>query len=169
MAPRKKKQAPADADKLAVVKDEIVKKAKKQGFVDQKEIFEKIPDTEANVDVLDALHAELQDEGIEILSEDDEELNKDALEKAKHTAYLDDIADDSVRLYLREIGKIPLLTPEEELSIAKRVKAGDIKAKDEMAEANMRLVVSMLCWLWFGSVGPHPRRKYRSITRCREI
>src|SRR5689334_17311129 len=58
-------------------------------------------------------------------------------------AYLDDIADDSVRLYLREIGKIPLLTPEEELALAKRVKAGEKKAKDQMAEANMRLVVSI--------------------------
>ena len=144
MAPRKKKPpVPADGDKLAAIKDELVKKAKKQGFIDQKEVFEKIPDTEANVEVLDVLHAELVDEGIEILSEDDEELNKDALEKAKRTAYLDDIADDSVRLYLREIGKIPLLTPEEELAIAQRVKAGEIKAKDEMAEANMRLVVSI--------------------------
>ncbi len=58
-------------------------------------------------------------------------------------AYLDDIADDSVRLYLREIGKIPLLTPAEELALAQRVKTGEKKAKDQMAEANMRLVVSI--------------------------
>jgi RNA polymerase primary sigma factor len=58
-------------------------------------------------------------------------------------SYLDDISDDSVRLYLREIGKIPLLTPEEELALAQRVKAGEKKAKDKMAEANMRLVVSI--------------------------
>jgi len=58
-------------------------------------------------------------------------------------SYMDDISDDSVRLYLREIGKIPLLTPEEELDLAKKVKAGDKKAKDKMAEANMRLVVSI--------------------------
>jgi RNA polymerase primary sigma factor len=57
--------------------------------------------------------------------------------------YLDDISDDSVRLYLREIGKIPLLTPEEELALAQKVKAGDKNAKDKMAEANMRLVVSI--------------------------
>jgi len=59
------------------------------------------------------------------------------------TTYLDDISDDSVRLYLREIGKIPLLKADEELALAKRVVAGDKKAKDEMAEANMRLVVSI--------------------------
>ncbi len=57
--------------------------------------------------------------------------------------YFDDASDDSVRLYLREIGKIPLLTPEEELALAQRVVAGDKKAKDKMAEANMRLVVSI--------------------------
>ncbi|NCU38636.1 RNA polymerase sigma factor RpoD [Candidatus Saccharibacteria bacterium] len=57
--------------------------------------------------------------------------------------YLDDISDDSVRLHLREIGKIPLLTSEEELALAQKVVAGDKKAKDKMAEANMRLVVSI--------------------------
>ncbi|MDR0590961.1 MAG: RNA polymerase sigma factor RpoD [Candidatus Nomurabacteria bacterium] len=56
---------------------------------------------------------------------------------------LDDTTDDSVRLYLREIGKIPLLTLEEEQSLAQRVVKGDKKAKDKMVEANMRLVVSI--------------------------
>src|SRR6266550_2447082 len=58
-------------------------------------------------------------------------------------SYLDDISDDSVRLYLREIGKIPLLKPDQELALAHRVKDGDKDAKDKMAEANMRLVVSI--------------------------
>jgi RNA polymerase primary sigma factor len=57
--------------------------------------------------------------------------------------YTDDISDDSVRMYLREIGKIPLLTFEEETELAKRSLEGDRKAKDRMAEANMRLVVSI--------------------------
>ncbi|MEO8691406.1 MAG: RNA polymerase sigma factor RpoD [Candidatus Saccharimonas sp.] len=57
--------------------------------------------------------------------------------------YYDDISDDSVRLHLREIGKIPLLTADEELALAQRVVAGDRRAKDKMAEANMRLVVSI--------------------------
>jgi RNA polymerase primary sigma factor len=57
--------------------------------------------------------------------------------------YFDDASDDSVRLYLREIGKIPLLSSEEELALAQRVVAGDKRAKDKMAEANMRLVVSI--------------------------
>lgn len=57
--------------------------------------------------------------------------------------YFDDASDDSVRLYLREIGKIPLLSAEEELALAQKVVAGDKRAKDKMAEANMRLVVSI--------------------------
>ena len=56
---------------------------------------------------------------------------------------VDAFADDSVRLYLREIGKIPLLTPEEEADLAQRIVKGDQKAKNKMVEANMRLVVSI--------------------------
>ncbi len=56
---------------------------------------------------------------------------------------VDAFADDSVRLYLREIGKIPLLTPEEEADLAERIVKGDKKAKDKMVESNMRLVVSI--------------------------
>lgn len=71
---------------------------------------------------------------------EDEELEEETPLK---TGYFDDISDDSVRLYLREIGKIPLLNSEEELALAQKVVAGDKKAKDKMAEANMRLVVSI--------------------------
>ena len=80
-------------------------------------------------------------------ADDDVEPPVDELEEEEEKdiepAYFDDVSDDSVRLYLREIGKIPLLKPDEELALAQRVVAGDKKAKDEMAEANMRLVVSI--------------------------
>lgn len=71
---------------------------------------------------------------------EEEEDDEDVLNQGQ---YFDDASDDSVRLYLREIGKIPLLNSEEELALAQRVVAGDKKAKDKMAEANMRLVVSI--------------------------
>lgn len=132
---------------------ELLQKAKKDGKIDQKEINEAIPDKPDNIDALDALYEELAEGNITIttkdasgktlsddwVADDDEEV----LDPIKDTRYLDDVADDSVRLYLREIGKIPLLTAEEELSLAQRVVAGDKKAKDQMAEANMRLVVSI--------------------------
>ncbi len=134
----------------ALVKDELVVKAKKDGKIDQRDIFKAIPDTPENVDILDQLYTELADASIIIsgvepatgasdvwTAEDDEEIVID------EKMYMDDIADDSVRLYLREIGKIPLLTAPEELALANQVVAGDKGAKDKMAEANMRLVVSI--------------------------
>ncbi len=77
----------------------------------------------------------------EIAEVEEEEWNEE--DAVVSTSYLDDISDDSVRLYLREIGKIPLLTPAEELELAYKVKEGEKDAKDKMAEANMRLVVSI--------------------------
>ncbi len=76
----------------------------------------------------------------ELIDEEDEDTPEDVLNSGQ---YFDDISDDSVRLHLREIGKIPLLNAEEELALAQRVVAGDKRAKDKMAEANMRLVVSI--------------------------
>lgn len=73
--------------------------------------------------------------------EDEEELSDEDLEITVDN--VDAFADDSVRLYLREIGKIPLLSQEEELELAHKVLKGDKKAKDKMVEANMRLVVSI--------------------------
>ena len=72
----------------------------------------------------------------------DEEESED-LDSLTTGQYLDDVSDDSVRLYLREIGKILLLCAEEEMDLARRIVEGDKKAKDKMAEANMRLVVSI--------------------------
>lgn len=73
--------------------------------------------------------------------ENEEELSDEEL--AITAENVDAFADDSVRLYLREIGKIPLLTVEEEADLAQRIVKGDKKAKDKMVEANMRLVVSI--------------------------
>ena len=74
---------------------------------------------------------------------DDEEELEDDEDTLNSNQYFDDVSDDSVRLYLREIGQIPLLNAEQELALAQKVVAGDKKAKDKMAESNMRLVVSI--------------------------
>jgi len=83
---------------------------------------------------------EFDEPTIDDVDDDEETEDLDALNAGQ---YLDDISDDSVRLYLREIGKIPLLSAEEEMELAQRVIQGDKRAKDKMAEANMRLVVSI--------------------------
>jgi RNA polymerase primary sigma factor len=134
---------------------QLLERGRKDNKLDQHEIFELIPDVPSNIDVLEQLYAEMEEDGItlvpideptkkEISDEDEWAVEEDSEEViVEDTSYMDDIADDSVRLYLREIGKIPLLTAEEELALAKRVKSGEKRAKDQMAEANMRLVVSI--------------------------
>lgn len=133
-------------------KQQLVEKAKADGHISQRDIFAVIPDTPENAEVLDALYTDLADLSVEVTATDpdeaafvDEWTTEESEEEAPLEAvYLDDdVADDSVRLYLREIGKIPLLNSEEELALAQRVVKGDRDAKDKMAEANMRLVVSI--------------------------
>jgi RNA polymerase primary sigma factor len=148
----KKSDADNQKDTMLQAKNELLEQAKKAGKIEARAITAKIPDAPENVEVLDALYTELAEAGVEVtpleepvaadlsdewLIDDDEEV------VVEDQSYLDDIADDSVRLYLREIGKIPLLNAEEELALAQRVVAGDKEAKDQMAEANLRLVVSI--------------------------
>ena len=140
---------------LLTVKSQLFDKAKKDGHISQQSISEAIPDVPDNVEILDSLFTELADAGIEITTSDPPDSShftgewviddsEDELVAKETGIYLDDdIADDSVRLYLREIGKIPLLSSDQELALAQRVVQGDRAAKDQMAEANMRLVVSI--------------------------
>lgn len=90
-------------------------------------------------DILSGIETSQEPEATEL--DNEEELSDEEL--AITVDNVDSFADDSVRLYLREIGKIPLLTPEEEAELAQKVVEGDKKAKDKMVEANMRLVVSI--------------------------
>jgi RNA polymerase primary sigma factor len=146
------KAAAEDQPDIEQQKQALIAKAKKAGSVDQKDINVLYPDTPENAEALDALYTELADASIEITAAGvpatafTDEWEEEEEEEATTTTatYLDDdVADDSVRLYLREIGKIPLLSAEEELALAQKVVSGDKKAKDQMAEANMRLVVSI--------------------------
>lgn len=139
----------SDEGALEHAKQELIEKAKKEGKLDQKEILVAIPDNPDNAEILDALYTELADMNVEITGGEGTSFSDKWAEEEEEEAvvepqvYMDDVADDSVRLYLREIGKIPLLTAEEELTLAKKVVRGDKGAKDKMAEANMRLVVSI--------------------------
>ncbi len=149
-----KKDLKKQDDDLSLKKENLIEKAKDKGQITQKEIYDLYPDNSDNVEKLDNLYTELASNNVDILSDEplsitpdlsedwsDEEITEDL---SNETFFIeDDIADDSVRLYLREIGKIPLLKSDEELALAKRVVEGDREAKDKMAEANMRLVVSI--------------------------
>ncbi|HEU4966250.1 MAG TPA: RNA polymerase sigma factor RpoD [Candidatus Saccharimonadales bacterium] len=149
-----KKAAPVETmpEDLQARKAWVVEKAKKAGQISQKDVFAAIADKPENAELLDQLYTELADAGVAVATAEpdpehftdewlpDEEEDEPLVDTS---AYDDDVHDDSVRLYLREIGKIPLLSGDEELELAKRVSAGDKEAKDKMAEANMRLVVSI--------------------------
>jgi len=127
--------------------DQLVSRGREAGFVTQQEILGVIPDIEEDVELLDLLYSTLLENGIEVVEsaeeyeakgEDEEEDQAEVKEIS-----LADISDDSVRMYLREIGRMSLLKAEEEVSLAKRVERGDRKAKKKLAEANLRLVVSI--------------------------
>ena len=105
----------------------------------KKELPEEILNEDGVVDAtlsLDDFEPDFDD----LANEDEEDLDEEDL---LNGTYTDDITDDSVRMYLREIGKIPLLSIDEENELAKKAMEGNQRAKDKMAEANMRLVVSI--------------------------
>ena len=103
-------------------------------------VLEEVVDDNGVVDETVVLSSTEEEPDPVALIKEEEDLTDEDLATGN---YVDDISDDSVRMYLREIGKIPLLTHEEELRLAKKSVEGDRRAKDKMAEANMRLVVSI--------------------------
>jgi RNA polymerase primary sigma factor len=127
-------------DKIA----EIIDKGRKKGALTYKEINDALEGAEIESEHLDKLLAALEEMKIEVL--DDVEKNGDAqdVDKAVEIAVPEGInIDDPVRMYLKEIGKVNLLTAEEEVTLAKAMAAGDDSAKRKLAEANLRLVVSI--------------------------
>ncbi len=126
--------------------ERLIAKGKEQGFVTQQEVSQVFPDAEENLEELDELYAALLENGVELTDQKDRliwDTGTDLEDTKESDDYVKDIADDSVRLYLREIGRVPLLTAEEEIELAKRIAKGDKAAKDKMVEANLRLVVSI--------------------------
>lgn len=126
--------------------DSLIQKGREQGFITQEEILSRFPDVEENIEKVDDLYATLSEQGIEIVDARDKMIWGEGTDYDTEIESFDDIselADDSVRMYLREIGRIPLLTWDEEVELAKRIADGDKQAKKRLAEANMRLVVSI--------------------------
>ncbi len=131
------------------VKD-IVQKAKERGKITYGELATELGDI--NPEQIDKVFDAFEEMGVDVLKDDfDEEPDVEELEKVEdikvediNTMNFDGInIDDPVRMYLREIGKIPLLSFDEELELAKRVINGDEEAKQKLAESNLRLVVSI--------------------------
>ena len=152
MARTKKFIVHPDDDKLASFPDavrKLVKKGREQGFVTQQELLKAVPNVEDDLLLLDEIYSLFLDLGIDVIDVKDEMIwkNKEEEEektiKNKKDIELKEIANDSIRLYLCEIGKVPLLTAKEEIDLARAIKKGDQTAKQKLAEANLRLVVSI--------------------------
>ena len=129
-------------------KEELIKKGKEKGVLTYEELAESLKGLELDADSLDELYNAFHDNNIEIISEnfEDDEDDDDAGEEIS----IEDVAlpknasiNDPVRMYLKEIGKISLLSLDEELALSKRVEEGDEEAKRLLAESNLRLVVSI--------------------------
>ncbi len=150
----------------------LIKKGKEQGFVTQQELLKAMPNIEDDLILLDEIYSLFMDLGIEVIDtkdvlevedevapefeektvtdeevapEDIEDVDYDAKKEKKiqREAEFKEIANDSIRLYLCEIGRVKLLTGKEEIDLARRIAKGDQSAKSKLAEANLRLVVSI--------------------------
>ncbi len=128
--------------------EELVKTGKTQGYLTYEQIAKKTIDLDLDANALDKLYNALSENNIEVRAEDEEGNEPIDL---KTDLIIDDVPDeskdmsvnDNVRMYLKEIGKISLLTLEEEQELSKKVAEGDEKAKKRLAESNLRLVVSI--------------------------
>ncbi len=126
----------------------LLKKARQQGYVTQEEILEIFPEVEENIEALDDLYALLIEEGVDVFENlDGDEADKSGREveqEVEITTTLDRaVTSDPVKMYLREIGKVPLLAAKDEVSLAKRIEKNDEEAKKILTRANLRLVVSI--------------------------
>ncbi|HML37530.1 MAG TPA: RNA polymerase sigma factor RpoD [Bacillota bacterium] len=150
-------------DKKFEYVNELLEKAKSKGSISYREISDYLENVDMDKDQMDDLYDSLISMGIEIVSEvDPDDFEIIALEHEDPDAALDDInideggeidlestlpkgiaVDDPVRMYLKEIGKVPLLSAEEEIELAKLMEQGDEEAKKRLCEANLRLVVSI--------------------------
>ena len=125
-------------------KEELVKKGKEKGFVTYEELANALKGLDLDSDSLDELYNTFNENSIAVVSEDEGEEDDSSKLILDDSALTKDLTiNDPVRMYLKEIGQIKLLTMEEELALADRIAAGDESAKTTLAEANLRLVVSI--------------------------
>lgn len=130
---------------------ELIEMGKSKGRLTGKEILDALEDLDFDPEQMDKLYDSIESQNIEIVEDfaDDEFEDLDIVldgadEESDVGATSDVIAiDDPVKVYLKEIGRVPLLTPEEEIELAVRINNGDVAARKRLSEANLRLVVSI--------------------------
>lgn len=138
---------------LEEVKNQLIQIGKKRGVLTYEEIAEKMANLDLDSDQMDEFYEYISEQGIELISENEDVDDSDLpdLEKEDEEEFdLNDLSvppgvkiNDPVRMYLKEIGRVDLLSADEEIELAKRIEQGDEDAKRRLAEANLRLVVSI--------------------------
>ncbi|MDO8676102.1 MAG: sigma-70 family RNA polymerase sigma factor [Candidatus Azambacteria bacterium] len=127
----------------------IISRSRHRGFITEAEIIKFFPDVEKDIAELERLYDRLDNANIkveeshEFLVKTDEEPSEEEINRALNITADDTIVSDSVQMYLREIGKTPLLKGEEEKELAKKNEKGDMEARNHLIQANLRLVVSI--------------------------
>jgi RNA polymerase primary sigma factor len=137
---------------LAEVK-KLIQKGRTRGFITEDEVLGVFAELEEYSEIYDEFLDELDKQGVQVLETEggildirekkEEVFERMGLSVEKKPYDLSEISTDSIQMYLREIGKVPLLTAEDEVSLAKRKEKGDVEAKRRLIEANLRLVVSI--------------------------
>ncbi|MBQ3507043.1 MAG: RNA polymerase sigma factor RpoD, partial [Clostridia bacterium] len=138
-----------EAEKAAKM-DDLIEKGKK-GRLSESDLDAAIEEMDYDIDSLDKLYESLEDSGVPLpelsgseMSEIENEVEQFGnSENMQRILEQEGLVDDPVRLYLKEIGRVPLLTSEREHELAERMAEGDIEAKKALVEANLRLVVSI--------------------------
>jgi RNA polymerase primary sigma factor len=130
----------------------FVERGRMRGFITENEVLHAFPDLEDYIPQVEKFMDELESHGIELVEtppsvldvgrrQSEDVSKKKTMDERRFD--LSDIANDSIQMYLREIGKVPLLSSKEEIELAKRKEVGDVDAKKRLIEANLRLVVSI--------------------------
>lgn len=138
-------------DQMDATIAKLVGEGRKQGYLTEVEILERLPDAEEDPSMLIRVHDALEAAGVSLVpggaeaKEDDPTLDEKSIEEIGLASLPVDgqHATDAVKVYLRDIGSVPLLTAQQEVELAKRVEAGDLDATREFVLANLRLVVSI--------------------------
>ncbi|CDQ18026.1 RNA polymerase, sigma 70 subunit, RpoD [Halobacillus karajensis] len=134
---------------LEQAKEQVVELGKKRGILAYEEVAEKLSSFELDSDQMDEFYEHLNEQGVEVIGDSDSDPSIKQLDKEEEFD-LNDLSvppgvkiNDPVRMYLKEIGRVNLLSAKDEISLAQRIENGDEEAKRDLAEANLRLVVSI--------------------------
>jgi len=132
-------------DARKIVLKELIEKGKAKGMLTYKEIIDAFEEIELEPDQIEKIYETVENMGIDVVGDIETEIEEIRVGEEEIDLSLPEgiSIDDPVRLYLKEIGKVPLLSADEEIELAKRMEKGDGEAKRRLAEANLRLVVSI--------------------------